>query len=65
MIETADVILDCCKTKLKVSFRHGESPALPPNQFRKNVQCQACKRLVIITMTKAPSGETTVEQEVI
>ncbi len=65
MIETEEVVLDCCKTKLKVSFRHAEAPALPPRQFRTNVSCPSCGRTVIITITKVPGGETKVEQEVL
>ena len=64
MVEKIDVILDCCGAKETVQFRHTEAPALSPNQFRKNVTCPACGKLVILTMTKKPKGEEC-EQEIV
>ncbi len=65
MVESVEVILTCCGSKKMVQFRHAEAPALPSNQFRKNVTCSACKKMVIITMTKELGGGTQFEQEVL
>jgi hypothetical protein len=61
----ADMVLKCCGAKVEVSFRHFEAPALLPNQFRKNIVCTECHKMIIVTLTKEPSGEDFVEQEVL
>jgi hypothetical protein len=65
MSETTNVTLACCRAKVTVPFQHSEAPALPSNQFRKNVSCPSCQKTVIVTMTRMPGGAAEFEQEVL
>lgn len=64
MTEEVTVTLKCCNTPQKVTFHKMESPHLPPDEYRKSVVCEACKKLVILHFKKDRS-QNQIDQEVI
>lgn len=64
MIEHVTVTLKCCQIPVPVTFDRREAPGFPEGNFRKNVDCPECHKLVIVSLVKT-ENKNEIEQEVI
>lgn len=64
LVEQVTITLKCCQIPVPVTFNRKEAPSLPESQFRKNVDCPRCHKLVIVSLVKN-ENQIIIEQEVI